>query len=73
MSDLLTRLKNYVFCIGPCCENGDLIEEAVDRIKALEAVADAAVPVYTISKREHIAWNRLRNYLQAAGYNGEGE
>lgn len=39
----------------------------------LREVAEAAVGVYRITERDTVFHNELRDALQAAGYNGEGE
>jgi hypothetical protein len=43
MSELAERLRNHYPCLGPKCENRELINEAADRIAELEKDLEQSV------------------------------
>ena len=46
---------------------------ALERIAALEKVAEAAIGVYRITERDTVFHNELRDALREAGYLGGGD
>jgi len=72
MSEAINQLKNHQqqldadgVMVGV---SRQALEEVLERIAALEKVAEAAKPVYEISFRRNDFWDALGKSLRAAGY-----
>lgn len=68
MSDLIERLKKHEHCLGPGCENAQLIWDAIERIALLEKVAAMAITVSGNTSPLRDDNIELAAALRAAGY-----